>query len=74
MSLITKSHLSMVLQTIKTLLSFKADKSELSAKIDRSEIEDEDAIKIAAKLDLIKPIEADDGSIYTDENGNVYSL
>jgi hypothetical protein len=74
MSLITKNHLSMVLQTIKKLLSFKADKSELDTKIDRSEIEDEDAIEIAAKLNLIKPIAAEDGAIYTDENGALYSL
>lgn len=74
MSLITKNHLSMVLQTIKKLLSFKADKSELATKIDRSEIEDEDAIELVVKLNLVTPVAAEDGAIYTDENGVLYSL
>ena len=43
MSLITKDHLSLTLQTIKSLLSFKADKTELDTKIDRSEIEEDDS-------------------------------
>lgn len=71
MSLITKDHLSLTLQTIKKLLSFKADKSEV---IFRSEIEEEDAISIAMEAGLISPVAAEDGSIYTDENGVLYSL
>lgn len=74
MSLITKNHLSMIQQTIKKLLSFKADKSELATKIDRSEIKEEDAIEIVAELNLVSPATASDGSIYTDENGVIYSL
>ena len=74
MSLITKDHLSLTLQTIKSLLSFKADKTELDTKIDRSEIEEEDAVQIATEMGLISPVAADDGSIYTDENGATYSL
>lgn len=72
MSLITKNHLNFVLQTIKTLLSFKADKTELATKIDRSELEN--SIELSAEMGLIEPVSADDGSIYTDENGVVYIL
>jgi hypothetical protein len=78
MSLITKDHLSLTLKTIEKLLSFKADKAEVDAKlttkIDRSEIEETDAIELAAKTGLITPTAAEDGSIYTDENGAMYSL
>lgn len=33
-----------------------------------------DAIELATELELISPAAADDGSIYTDENGAIYSL
>lgn len=69
MSLTTKNHLSMVLQTIKKLLSL-----ELKSKIDKSEIKEIDAIEIATEIGLITPIVAEDGSIYTDKNNNIYSL
>lgn len=56
----------------------KADKTEvdikLATKIDRSEIEEEDAVTIATELNLVSPVAADDGSIYTDENGDIYTL
>lgn len=71
MSLITKNQLHIVLQTIKKLLSFKADKSEV---VFRSEVEEVDAIELAAKMGLVSPTAAEDGSIYTDENGVLYSL
>jgi hypothetical protein len=85
MSLITKEHLSLVLQSVKMLLSrkadkselvLKADKSELATKVDRSEMPDEfDALEIVAEMELIEPpVVADDGSIYTDENGDIYTL
>lgn len=74
MSLTTKQHLSLLLQTIKTLLSFKADKTDLDTKIDRSEIEESDAIELVAEIGLVSPAAADDGAIYTDENGDVYTL
>ena len=74
MSLTTKNQLSLVLQTIKKLLSFKADKSDLATKIDRNEIEEIDAVQIVAELGFVEPIVADDGSVYTDEKGNVYTL
>jgi hypothetical protein len=73
MSLITKQHLSTVLQVIKKLLSFKADKSELATKIDRSEIEPTVAIELVAETGLVEPA-TDNGAIFTDENGNIYSL
>jgi hypothetical protein len=71
MSLITKDHLSLTLKSLKKLLSFKADKSEV---VLRNEVEEEDAIELAAKMGLVSPAAADDGSIYTDENGAMYSL
>jgi hypothetical protein len=74
MSLTTKEHLSLTLQVIKKLLSFKADKSEMATKIDRSEIEEKDAIEIAVATGLVSPVVAEDGAIYTDEKGVVYTL
>ena len=71
MSLISKNQLNIVSQTIKKLLSFKADKAEV---VFRSEIEEEDAIELATELNLVSPVAAEDGSIYTDENGVLYSL
>lgn len=65
MTLITKDHLSLILQSIKKLLSFK---------IDRSEVREVDAIQIATKTGLVSPTVAEDGSIYTDENGVLYTL
>lgn len=71
MSLITKDHLSLVLKALKKLLSFKADKTEVVLK---SEVEEENAIIIATEAELVSPVAAEDGSIYTDESGAVYSL
>lgn len=71
MSLITKDNLSLTLKAIKKLLSFKADKSEV---VLRNEIEEIDAIEIAADMGLVSPITSEDGSVYTDENGVLYSL
>ena len=74
MSLTTKDHFSMVIKTIKKLLSLKADKTELATKIDRSEIEEEDAVNIAAEMGLVSPAADEDGAVYTDENGDIYTL
>jgi hypothetical protein len=71
MSLIAKDNLSLILKSLKKLLSFKADKTEV---VFRNEVEETDAIELAAKLELVFPVAAEDGSIYTDENGIVYSL
>ena len=69
MALITKDHLSATLQILKKLLSL-----ELNKKIDRSEVEEEDALELVTELKLVTPVTAADGSIYTDENGALYSL
>ena len=71
MSLINKDHLSLTLKSLKKLLSFKADKSEVVLK---KEVEEVDAIELAAKMGLVSPVAAEDGSVYTDENGALYSL
>ena len=73
MSLITKGNLTLILQTIKKLLSFKADKSEV---VLRSEISEDSALAIILATDLTPggiPM-AEDGSIYTDEKGDIYTL
>jgi hypothetical protein len=67
----TLSQLKMALQAIKKLLTFKADKTEV---VLRNEVEEVDAIELAAKMGLISPAVAEDGAIYTDENGCLYSL
>lgn len=71
MSLLTKDHLSLTLKSLKKLLSFKADKTEV---IFRSEVEEADALSVAMELNLVAPVVAEDGAIYTDKNGAVYSL
>lgn len=47
---------------------------DLDNKIDRSEIELSNALELVSDLNLVTPIAAHDGSIYTDENGLIYSL
>lgn len=71
MSLISKDNLSLTLQIIKKLLSFKANKDEVVLK---DEVEEIDAIEIAVEAGLVSPVAAEDGSVYTDENGAMYSL
>lgn len=66
MSLITKKHLSLLLQTIQKLLSFKIDRSEIAT--------EQDAIEMLAELGYITPAAAADGAIYINANGEIYSL
>lgn len=40
----------------------------------KPKITTDDAIEIAVETGLISPVAAEDGSIYTDENGVLYSL
>ena len=40
----------------------------------KPEIEESDAIELVAEIGLVSPAAADDGAIYTDENGDVYIL
>lgn len=58
----------------KTAADAKAVGNALAQKIDKSEIEEEDALSIAMELNLVSPTTAEDDSIYTDENGVLYSL
>lgn len=71
MSLTTKDHLSLTLQSIKKLLSFKADKSEV---VFRSEIDEISAVEIVAEMGIVEPLRASDGTIYTSPEGEVYTL
>ena len=74
MSLTTKNQINMLTKTMKKLLSLKADKTELATKIDRSEIEEEDAVNMVAEMGLVFPVADEDGAVYTDENGDIYTL
>lgn len=74
MSLISKDNLKIVLQTLKKLLSFKADKVDLELKLDRSEVTEFKAVEIVKNTKLVEPAGAEDDAVYTDENGNVYTL
>lgn len=47
---------------------------DIASKVSKSEITELNAIKIATKTGLVKPTVAEDGSIYTDENGAIYVL
>ena len=71
MPLISTENYGLILQSIKKLLSFKADKD---AVVRRDEIEDIDAIKLSAEMGFISPISDEDGALYTDENGSIYIL
>lgn len=75
---VTKSISTINLDATLAKESFYADAKAvgdaLETKIDRSEVEEIDAIEIATNTGLISPAAAEDGSIYTDENGALYSL
>lgn len=71
MSLISTEHFNIVLQTIKKLLSLKADKEEVVLK---NEIEEDDALTIVSDMGMIEPLAAIDGTIYTSPNGEIYTL
>ena len=66
MSLITKKHLSLLLQTIKKLLSFKIDRSEIAT--------EEDTMELITDLGYVTPVTSSSGEIYTDNKGNIISL
>ena len=53
------------------VISLKPDRHEVVLKNDIEEI---DAIEIVVETGLVSPITSEDGSIYTDENGVLYSL
>ena len=75
MSLITKNQINMLTKTMKKLLSLKADKTELATKIDRSEIEEKDAINLLIKMNVVTPMIMSDNKIVTDSSGeNIYIL
>lgn len=64
--------LSSLITRVKEVQSDLSQTDE--TKIDRSEIEEIDAIEIVVDAGLVSPATADDGAIYTDENGAMYSL
>ena len=75
MSLTIKNQLQITIQTIKKLLSFKADKTEVATKVDRSELPDADyAIELATECGLITPIASNDNFLFIDNNDAIYIL
>ena len=74
MSLISTENISTILQSLKKLLSFKADKTDLELKLDRSEVTEFKAVEIVKNTKLVEPAGAEDNAVYTDENGKVYIL
>lgn len=47
---------------------------ETAADYIKNKPDEEDALSLVADMNLVSPITAEDGSIYTDENGAIYSL
>ena len=74
MSLITDSNIRIVLQTLKKLLSFKADKAEVDKKVDKSDFNDDTALSIVVEINMVTPVTDEKGFIFTDKNGEVYSV
>lgn len=70
--LVNMDILKTILNGVLVKINEKADKTELREKIDRSEISD--AIELSAEMGLVSPAVADDGAIYTDENGALYTF
>ena len=84
MSLVTKKHLNMVLQTIKKLLSFKADKIVGSEgqfvgfdadgdPVGQNAAGAKEALATLAELDIVEPAHQD-GVIYTDADGSIFTI
>ena len=86
MSLTTKNQLQITIQTIKKLLSFKADKAEvdnkflatkkeIANKVDKRDLPDADhAIELATECGLITPIASNDNFLFIDNNDAIYIL
>ena len=71
MSMTTKQNLSLTLQVMKKLLSFKADKEEV---VNKSEVEDIDAIELMAETNIVQPVADENNAVFLDENNAVYIL
>lgn len=86
MSLTTKNQLQITIQTIKKLLSFKADKAEvdnkflatkkeIANKVDKRDLPDADhAIELATECGLITPIASNNNFLFIDNNDAIYIL
>lgn len=64
MSLTTKHQMKLALQAVRKLIE----------KVESRLLNDEDAIEIAVDMDLVSPAASEDGAMYTDKNGVIYSL
>ena len=70
MSLISTNSESLILQVIKKLLSFKADKTWVL----NDAFTADDALEFMIEDNIIEPVCAADGTIYTAPNGDIYIL
>lgn len=72
-------------QHVIAALSKKADKTDIvqsdwdetdenSLAFIKNKPDENDALELLVEMNVIDPVVADDGSVYTDENGAMYSL
>lgn len=64
MRFVTMAQVGVMLQSVRKILSFKADKDEIPVI--------PDGVEFATEIGLVSPIAAHDNSIYTDGNESVY--
>ena len=61
---ISKDNLQLTVKALKSLID----------RVQSKLLDENDAIKIATETKLISPVAAENGAIYTDENGVIYTL
>lgn len=82
---LTKTDYAADAKAVGDALALKADKTEIvqsdwsqtdetATDYIKNKPDEADALALAMDMNLISPVSADDGSIYTDENGALYSL
>lgn len=64
MKLISKDNLQLTIKALKSLID----------RIESRLLDEDDAIEIAAETNLVSPVAAENGEIYTDEHGVIYTL
>ena len=70
MSLITKEHLNLALQSIKNLIAKKLDKSDLQAEI----ATDDDVLDLLIECEVVDPLVDSNGMIFTNNKNEIYTL
>lgn len=70
MSLVSNNNISITLQSIKKLLSLKMSRDDLK-KLIPNEYE---VVAFVKELGLVDPITSENGALYTNEKGEIYTL